>query len=382
MGEHGDHGDRGQLRDWLTLRHCTDVSDRMALSLLRRLGSVAAIHDQDPRALKDAGLSEAASRALRHPDPAPVEADLAWAAEPGREIICWEDSAYPALLRDIPDPPVILYALGDPSLLSMPSLAMVGSRNPTPDGERNAHAFSEHLAGAGLCIVSGLAAGIDAAAHRGALDADGATVAVLGTGPDIAYPRSNTNLMDQIAERGVVVTEFAPGTTAKRDHFPRRNRLISGLSLGTLVVEAARQSGSLITARLAGEQGREVFAMPGSIHNPMARGCHRLIRQGAKLVETADDILSELAGHLSGWSPEQSEAPASDQPVAVDELDPDYRKLFEALGDGQVTMDELVSRSGLTTDALSSMLLIMELEGHVRALPGGSFVRITARSDA
>ena len=386
----GDQEPTGQVRSWLALRHCTGLSDRSALALSRRLGQVDALADQDRRALRDAGLKDATIRALREPDQAAVDADLAWADAPGRGILCWSDPAYPEALRTIPDPPIVLYVRGDASLLDGPALAIVGSRNPTPDGERNAYAFARHLANVGLGITSGLAGGIDTAAHRGALDATGATIAVLGTGPDIAYPTANAELMERIAEHGVVITEFPPGTSACRNHFPRRNRLISGLSLGTLVVEAARYSGSLITARLAGEQGREVFAMPGSIHNPMARGCHRLIRQGAKLVETADDVLSELAGRLAGWLPETGanrdgdsdieSAAGSDDPTS--QTDPEYSRLHDALGEGPVTMDELVARSGLTTDALSSMLLIMELEGQVRALPGGSYMRITARADA
>jgi len=386
----GDEGSMPALGSWLALKHCSGLSDRGALALFRRLGQITQLSSLDQRALRDAGLSDAVISALRDPDTARVEADIAWAEGADCSILHWGDPAYPGALRDIPDAPIVLYIRGDAGLLATASLAMVGSRNPTPDGERNAYAFARHLAGAGLCITSGLAEGVDAAAHLGALDADGMTIAVLGTGPDIVYPASNAELMERIAVSGVLVSEFPPGTEARRDHFPRRNRLISGLSLGTLVVEAARQSGSLITARLAGEQGREVFAMPGSIHNPMARGCHRLIRQGAKLVETADDVLSELAGHLSGWLPAAGPDGDADHDQMTDEgkmatpsaLDPDYAKLRDALGDAPVTMDELLTRSGLTTDVLSSMLLIMELEGQIRALPGGTYMRITERSDA
>jgi len=379
----GDRGPLVALSTWLALRHSQGLSDRLALSIHRRLGQIPDPAELDQRALRDIGLDDAVIRALRHPDRGAVEADLAWAEAPGRGILCWDDPAYPEALRDIPDPPIVLYHLGDASLLAGPWLAMVGSRNPTPDGARNSHAFAAHLARAGLGIVSGLAAGIDTAAHEGALSVGGITCAVLGTGPDIAYPSSNDGLMARIAERGIVISEFPPGTPARRDHFPRRNRLISGLAAGTLVVEAARQSGSLITARLAGEQGREVFAMPGSIHNPMARGCHRLIRQGAKLVESADDVLSELAGALSRWLPGAAETVTTPRtaPRSI-EPDPEYHALHEALGDGPVTMDALVARTGLTTDVLSSMLLIMELEGQVRALPGGTYMRITAGSVA
>ncbi len=281
------------------------------------------------------------------------------------------DDNYPELLTRIPDPPELLYVLGDLDALHMPSIAIVGSRNPTRGGLRNARDFASHLGKTGFTIVSGLAQGIDTAAHRGALDAGAATVAFLGTGIDRVYPAANRDLAHEIANNGALVSEFPLGTQPQAWHFPRRNRLISGASLGTLVVEAARRSGSLITARLAGEQGREVFALPGSIHNPLVRGCHQLIRSGAKLVETADDILTELAplvGHLLQTAEETA---ANDEPDVT--RDADYIRLLEAIGHDPLTVETLAEQSGLTIDQVSSMLLILELDGKVEALSGGRY---------
>jgi DNA processing protein len=253
----------------------------------------------------------------------------------------------------------------------MPALAIVGSRNPTQAGARNAFEFARHLGGMGFCIVSGLAEGIDTAAHRGALDAGAATVAFLGHGIDRVYPASNRDLAHEIAAHGALVSEFPLGTHPGRENFPQRNRLISGMSLGTLVVEAARRSGSLITARFAGEQGREVFALPGSIHNPLARGCHQLIRQGAKLVETADDIVAELAPLASHLLQNSLESTANESPANTD--DEEYVQLKKYLSHDPIGVDELVNNSGLTIDQVSSMLLILELEGVVEPLSGGRY---------
>ncbi len=283
---------------------------------------------------------------------------------------------YPELLDRLADAPPTLYVRGNVEALHLPALAIVGSRNPTSGGERNAFEFARYLGGAGFVIVSGLATGIDSAAHRGALEAGAATVAFLGHGIDTVYPKSNRELADSIvAGGGALVSEFALGQEPRRAYFPQRNRLISGLSLGTLVVEAARRSGSLITARLAAEQGREVFALPGSIHNPLARGCHRLIREGAKLVESAPDIVEELApltGHVVTRSAADSEAPAR-QKVA----DPAYSSLTEHLGYDPVHVDELAERCGLTIGEVSSMLLILELDGVVEKLSGGRYVLLS-----
>ena len=300
--------------------------------------------------------------------------DNEWLQHEDHHLIRFGDDAYPALLAGIAGPPAQIYINGDPEVLHLPALAIVGSRNPTAGGAQNAFEFARHLGKTGFCIVSGLAQGIDAAAHRGALAAGAPTVAFLGHGIDRVYPAANRELAREIAAGGALVSEFPLGTAPGRALFPQRNRLISGLSLGTLVVEAARRSGSLITARLAAEQGREVFAIPGSIHNPLSRGCHQLIRQGAKLVEAADDIVSELAplaGHLLG-SMHEPESPRPEQ-AAADEADAEYIRLLEALGHDPVTADDLVERSGLTIDQVSSMLLILELEGKIEKLSGGRY---------
>lgn len=330
----------------------------------------------------------AATSQLRGGDAARIEADLAWLAEPNHHLLTWLDEDYPALLRESPRPPAALFVRGDPGLLWHPQLAMVGSRNPTAGGADIARAFAATLAGTGLAITSGLASGIDAAAHRGALQAGGRTVAVVGTGVDLAYPASHAALTDEIAASGAVVSEFPLGTAARPPHFPLRNRIIAGLSLGTFVVEAALRSGSLITARLAGEAGREVFALPGSIHNPMARGCHRLIRDGARLVETAGEIIEELrplAQALAGRLRADLAPDALDDPGTVDAgpgsdgagrlADPDYRSLWQALGHDPQPVDVLAARSGLTTPQISSMLLLMELDGLITVGANGRYSR-------
>jgi DNA processing protein len=291
--------------------------------------------------------------------------ELAWLAQPNNHLVTWLDVDYPPLLREIADPPAMLFVSGDRSCLGRPQLAIVGSRNPTVGGVQNAGAFAAYLARAGYVITSGLALGIDGAAHRGALDVGGATIAVTGNGLDRVYPRQHHALAHEIVGRGALVSEFAPGTPPRREHFPQRNRLISGMSQGVLVVEAAVKSGSLITARLAAEQGREVFAIPGSIHSPLARGCHVLIRQGAKLVETAQDITEELHP-LKIAVDGAGTAPTTRGPMD---------QLLPYLGYDPVDVDTLVDRSGLTPDAVSSMLLNMELRGLIEAQPGGRYLR-------
>jgi DNA processing protein len=309
-----------------------------------------------------------------------------WLDHPAHHFIPRGSPRYPALLAQLTDAPAALLVRGNPDALSLPQLAIVGSRNPTRAGQEDARHFATHLSRSGLAITSGLAVGVDAAAHRGALDAGGRTIAVCGTGLDIDYPRANAGLSAEIASSGALVSEFPLGTQATRSNFPRRNRIISGLSLGTLVVEAAVRSGSLITARLAAEQGREVFALPGSIHNPLARGCHRLIRDGAKLVETADDIFVEL-GPLAGALLDA--APGRRRPVpgrTVNEaaetaalftpaLDKGYEILLDALGFEPASVDVLIARTGLKADEVASMLLILELEARIDACPGGLYVR-------
>ena len=297
--------------------------------------------------------------------------DDVWLQSEGNQIISRGNPEFPELLDQIPSPPDRLFVKGYPGALHLPALAIVGSRNPTEAGRRTCYEFARHLGAAGFCIVSGLAEGIDAAAHRGALDAGAATVAFLGHGIDRVYPAANLDLAHEIAERGALASEFPLGTPPARAHFPQRNRLISGLSLGTLVVEAARRSGSLITARMAGEQGREVFAVPGSIHNALSRGCHQLIRQGAKLVETAEDVVAELAPLSTHILQTSLESTTNDELQTTG--DDDYEHLRRFLGHDPVSVDELAENSGLTIDQVSSMLLILELQGVVEAQSGGRY---------
>jgi DNA processing protein len=325
-------------------------------------------------ALAALGLSDAMIEALANPSAQGLAADERWLGGPGRRLITWGSPEYPPLLAAIPDAPLVLFVEGAAAALSLPQLAIVGSRNPTPLGRDTAELFARHVAAAGLAVTSGLALGIDAAGHRGALAASGRTIAVLGCGLDAIYPREHAGLARQIvANGGALASDLPAGLPPLKQHFPRRNRIISGLSVGTLVVEAAPQSGSLITARLAGEQGREVFAIPGSIHNPMARGCHRLIRQGAKLVETADDIFIELGALLAGVRiAARAEAPDAQQ-VFGRGLDKDYEILLDALGFAPASIDSLVARTGFAADAVASMLLILELDGWVAPQHGGLY---------
>ena len=324
------------------------------------------------RAARDVQLPAAARSFLSCPDEPALEADLAWFAASGAHIILCTDPDYPPLLAQIPAAPAALYLLGSAPALASPQLAMVGSRNPTASGRETARAFAAWFARAGLTVTSGLAVGIDAASHEGALSVEGLTVAVFGTGLDRVYPAEHASLAERIRVRGALVSEFPPRTAPRREHFPRRNRIISGLTLGTLVVEAARHSGSLITARLAAEQGREVFAIPGSIHSPVSRGCHQLIRDGAKLVEDAGDVLAEL--RISVPKETLTSAPGHlPEPPA---LDKEYEMLLDALGFEPATIDVLVARTRLASESVASMLLILELQGRVAALPGGRYGRL------
>jgi DNA processing protein len=328
------------------------------------------------------GLDERQCQAMQDPEPDAFARSQTWLAQPEHHLLGWQDPDYPALLRRITSPPLVLFVAGDPASLWHPAVAVVGSRTPTAGGRDNAHDFAHALATSGLAVTSGLAAGVDTAAHEGAIAANGLTVAVLGTGPDIPYPRANAGLHRRIIEHhGAIVSEHPPGTLPRREHFPARNRLLAGLTLGTLVIEAAERSGALITARLAADCGRDVFAVPGSIHNPLARGCHRLIRDGAGLVESADEVIAaigplaaELAEALRGRLAAPTSIAASPVPGGAKPDDPDYQRLWLALGHDPTGMDRLVSRSGLTAAELSSMLLVMELEGRV-AVEHGRYSR-------
>ena len=345
-------------------------------ALIARFGSADAACSQSLAALESAGLGAEKARALASPDAAAIDAGLAWTDTTGQTLVTIDDADYPPLLALIKDPPLSLYVRGAVDTLSFPAIAAVGSRNPTQGGIANARSFAGHLAGLGYTIVSGLAEGIDAAAHEAALDETGATIAVLGNGIDRVYPARHRELAHRIAATGALVTEYPPGTPPRRQHFPERNRIITGLSLGTLVIEAARQSGSLISARLAAEQGREVFAIPGSIHNALARGCHRLIREGAKLVETADDILSELAPIVAHSVSATAENTAVRGDSGAGAVNSAHLHVLKAMGHDPVSVEELLARSGLTIAELSSILLILELEGRVEKQAGGRYARL------
>lgn len=369
-----------RLRAWLILARVPGLGPRGLARLVERFGDPLGVLAAGRSALTEAGVSSEVAEAIAHGDAPGFEADLAWAEQDGAHILTRDDPRYPPLLAQVPAAPCVLFVRGDPAVLRDPQIAIVGSRNPTPVGRETTREFARHLAGCGLTVTSGLAIGIDGAAHEGALEA-GRTVAVLGTGPDRVYPAAHRELARRIAAQGALVSELPPGSGVRGANFPRRNRIISALSLGTLVTEAALQSGSLITARYASAQGREVFAIPGSIHNPLARGCHALIRQGAKLVETAQDVLEELAPQLRpflGASAGDFPARAADgQPAAtiVVGLDADYQRLLDAMGYDPVGPDELIRRTGLAAQSVSSMLLLLELQGYVSSLPGGRYCR-------
>lgn len=366
-------GPADELAHWLALHHAAGLGARRKIELLESFGSIEAVFaagtGQLARALGERlnGLDAL----LAGPDAALLATTQEWLGDARNFVVRWADPDYPALLRQIDDPPLLLYGIGARAVLATAQLAIVGSRNPSPGGRDNARAFAAHLAYAGLTITSGLALGIDGAAHEGALAAGGKTIAVTGTGLDRVYPPRHRELAHRICDNGVLLSEFALGTPPRAENFPIRNRIISGMSLGVLVVEAALKSGSLISARLATEQGREVFAIPGSIHSPLARGCHALIRQGAKLVETANDIIEELGPLAQLVTP-----PADSSHIDTDATLTDSEQEFLAcLGHDPVDVDTLTARSGLTPQAVSSMLLQLELHGLVAPLPGGRYQR-------
>jgi len=321
-------------------------------------------------------MPAAARTVLRSPDLARIEADRQWLQRAQVQLLDATDPAYPMRLGQIADAPALLYVKGDQRALQTPQLAMVGSRSPTLPGRNTARQFAARLCAQGLTITSGLALGIDAASHEGALDSGGLTIAVLGTGLDQIYPSEHQALAERIAASGALVTEFPPHTPPLKSNFPRRNRIISGLSLGLLVVEAACRSGSLISAKLAGDQGREVFAIPGSIHNPLARGCHALIRSGAKLVEDSIDVLEELQFNLPKQVVMELRKVRERVPRAALALDKNYKILLDALGFEPASLDLLVDRTGLPSQSVASMLLNLELDGAVGIQAGGLYVRL------
>lgn len=352
------------LAAWIRLTLVPGLGGQGLRKLLAAHGLPQHVLSAGRRALAAQVGEDLADRILEIPDRDLLERTFDWAGQPGHTIITLADPGYPPQLLEIPDPPALLYAHGDTALLARRSLAIVGSRNATPQGLSNAESFARHFSNAGFPIVSGLALGIDAAAHRGALAGRSSTIAVLGTGIDVVYPPRNAQLAEEITLHGVMVTEFPIGAPPARENFPRRNRIISGLARGVLVVEAAISSGSLITARTAVDQGRDVYAVPGSIHSPLAKGCHALIKQGAKLVESAEDVLSEL-GAVGASDTMHMERGVTDVP------------LLECMGYDPCNVDTLCERSGLTPDKVSAILLQLELEGKVTSLPGGAYQRVS-----
>lgn len=366
------------LAEWLRLEQTSGVGPETARKLLSAFGlpenifsaNFSALHKVVPERIAYALIAP-----LSDQTQALIDKTLAWAAMPGNHVLTLADANYPKTLFDIADPPLILYVKGRLDLLSSTSLAIVGSRNATAQGISNAEKFAEVLSQAGLTIVSGMALGIDTAAHQGALRGNrnnpaGSTIAVIGTGADIVYPARNRALAHQIADAGCIVSEYPLGMPAIAANFPRRNRIISGLARGVLVVEAAAQSGSLITARMALEQGRDIFAIPGSIHSPLSKGCHQLIKQGAKLVESAQDILEELVHYQAGQPAITAAAP----PLSAQ--NPATEQLLTAMGFDPVDVNLLAERAGLDAATLNAQLLTLELEGLVEMLPGGIYRRV------
>jgi DNA processing protein len=350
---------------WVRLQ-ASHLGPRPLAELLRAFGSPQAVVAATP-AQRRKIVGTDAKGLDAGPDPQRLGAALAWLAAPGHELVALDDADYPAALLEIGDPPPVLCCQGRRELVGRPALAIVGSRNATPQGAADARAFALALSQAGLTIVSGLAEGIDAAAHRGALDGAGSSIAVTGTGLDRVYPAQNRDLAHDLASRGLLLSEFAPGTPPLKQNFPRRNRIVSGLARGVLVIEATLKSGSLITARLAAEQGREVFALPGSIHSPFSKGCHRLLREGAKLVETAQDVLDELRLPLRAPAPATE---AGEGPLA-----PDASAVLAALGHAPAAVDALAARCGLAPEAVAAALLALELAGRATPVPGGRWQR-------
>jgi len=359
-----------ELRYWLALHRAPLIGSRRFGLLLSHFGSPRAVFEAGAERWEEIRVPQRTIDYLRDPDWKAVAGDLGWLNRPERHCLTLDDPRYPALLKEIPDAPPLLFVEGSTEALSLRHVAVVGSRNPSPSGRKAAQYLAKGLAKAEFGIVSGLATGIDAAGHRGALEAGGVTVAVFGTGLDRVYPRQHRDLAGEIvARRGALISEFTPGTEPLAANFPRRNRIISGLSLGVLVVEAAAQSGSLITARMALEQGREVFAVPGSIYSPVSRGCNDLIKDGAKLVQSVSDITEEFGP--SPW-PEARES----APIPAPEEDAPHWTLLKFIAYDPTSVDTLVAATGNPAESIASMLLMLELQGYVESAPGGGYIRI------
>lgn len=356
---------------WVSLSSVSGLGSQTFCLLLKAFGSPSNIYAANLKQLKEI-VSEAVALQITQGVNQEAIADFKqWVTQAGNSLVTLADAEYPKSLLEIADPPPFLYAKGDLALLNKPSIAIVGSRNASVQGEKNAEAFAHDLCNYGLCVVSGLALGIDGAAHRGALKANGATIAVVGTGLDIVYPAKHRDLAHQIAEKGLIVSEFALGTASRPQNFPKRNRIISGLSLGCLVVEANLQSGSQITARMAGEQGREIFAIPGSIHSPMSKGCHQLIKQGAKLVDCLQDIVEELQLVKMLQEDMENSAPTTDA-EQVSSGD----GLLGLMGFDAISLENLVGLTSLSVAEISAQLMLLELEGRITSLAGGQYQRL------
>ena len=352
---------------WLSLSQIEGLGCKTFCQLLKTFGSPSEIYRKKFKELRAVVSEKIALEIGQGVDETGLQDTLTWLAQANNHLVTLADADYPKALLEIADPPPLLYAKGNLALLNKLSIAIVGSRNASVQGEKNAEAFAQGLAEHGLCIVSGLALGIDGAAHRGALKAKGDTIAVVGTGLDMVYPAQHRDLAHQIASNGLIISEFPLGTLSKPQNFPRRNRLISGLSLGCLVVEANLKSGSQITARLSAERGREVFAIPGSIHSPLAKGCHQLIKQGAKLVDSLQDIVEELNLSKAVSAPLAEENSPTNQ---------DQQTLLDAMAYDAISIETLVQLTGLTVSTLSSMLTLLELEGRITGLAGGQYQQI------
>jgi DNA processing protein len=352
---------------WISLGSIHGLGAQTFYQLLQRFGSTTAIYAASHSQLREIVSDKIAIEIGKGFEVTAVQNAADWLNQTNNHLVTLADSEYPQALLEIADPPPFLYAKGELKLLNQPSIAIVGSRNASIQGEKNAEAFAHDISLQGLCIVSGMALGIDGAAHRGALKADGATIAVVGTGLDIVYPAKHRDLAHEIAKHGLIISEFNLSTPSKPQNFPKRNRIISGLSLGCLVIEANLQSGSQITARLAAEQGREVFAIPGSIHSPMSKGCHQLIKQGAKLVDCIQDITDELSINKTSTS-HQSDGIQNERGAS--------HPLLEIMGFDPISLENLVSLTDLTVSEVSSMLMLLELEGSIASLPGGKYQKI------
>lgn len=379
------------LRHWLALWRAPNIGPKQFAYLLENFQALDDLFTEPQNKLKHLGLEADTLAYLKNPPWQKIDQDCDWATKPNHHIICWQDPLYPKLLKQINDPPPLLFIQGDPKLLSRPQLAMVGSRSPTMTGNEIALQFAKELSLLGFVITSGLALGVDGASHQGALAGTGQTIAIMATGADIIYPKQHQSLATQISETGALVTEFPLGVTPHAKNFPRRNRIVSGLSVGTLVVEAGTRSGSLITARLAGEQGRDVFVIPGSIYNPNTRGCHQLIQQGAKLITCIDDISKELGpliaftqqhelkNNKDGAVDQNSLHQKTNRVFASPSKDSDEDLLLQCIDYEITTVDDMVRRSQLTAANISSILPKLELCGMVSALPGG-YIRLNIES--